>query len=99
VDIHLLYVADCPNHAIARVRVDIALERTQLVAIVREREVQSGEEAERLGMHGSPTILIDGHDPFAGIDDPATLSCRLYPGAQGFNGAPTVEQLVEALGA
>ena len=97
-DIDLLYVADCPNHAIARTRVQIALDRTQLAAVVREREVQSSEEAARLGMRGSPTILIDGHDPFAAGADPAALSCRLYRSDPGFSGAPTVEQLVEALG-
>ena len=97
-DIDLLYLAACPNHAIARARVQIALDRTHLAAVVREREVQSSEEAARLGMRGSPTILIDGHDPFAGGADPAALSCRLYRGDPGFGGAPTVEQLVEALG-
>jgi hypothetical protein len=97
-DIDLLYVADCPNHAIARARVQIALDRTQLAAVVRGREVQSSEEAARLGMRGSPTILVDGHDPFAGGADPAALSCRLYRSDPGFSGAPTVEQLVEAFG-
>jgi hypothetical protein len=97
-DIDLLYVADCPNHAIARARVQIALDRTQLAAVVRERQVQSSEEAARLGMRGSPTILIDGHDPFAAGADPAALSCRLYRSEPGVTGAPTVEQLVEALG-
>lgn len=97
-DIDLLYVADCPNRTIARARVKIALDRTQLAAVVRERAVHSSEEAARLGMRGSPTILIDGHDPFAGAADPAALSCRLYRGDLGFSGAPTVEQLVEALG-
>jgi hypothetical protein len=97
-DIDLLYVADCPNRTIARARVQIALDRTQLAAVVRELEVQSGEEAARLGMRGSPTILIDGNDPFADGADPATLSCRLYRGDPSFGGAPTVEQLVEALG-
>jgi len=97
-DIDLLYVADCPNHAIARARVQIALDRTQLAAVVHEREVQSSEEAARLGMRGSPTILIDGHDPFAAGADPAALSCRLYRSDPGFSGAPTVEQLVVAFG-
>ena len=97
-EIDLLYVADCPNHAIARARVQIALDRTQMAAVVREREVQSSEEAARLGMRGSPTILLDGHDPFAGGADPTALSCRLYRKDRVFSGAPTVEQLIEVLG-
>ena len=97
-EIDLLYLSDCPNHALARARVQIALERAQLAAVVREREVESSEEAARLGMRGSPTIRIDGHDPFASGTDPAALSCRLYRSDPGVSGAPTVEQLVEALG-
>ena len=35
------------------------------------------EEAARYGMQGSPTILIDGRDPFAEPGAAASLSCRL----------------------
>ena len=47
---------------------------------------------------GSPTILFDGADPFAG--ERATdvgLSCRLYRTPTGIDGAPSVEQLRLAL--
>jgi hypothetical protein len=98
VEIDLLYVSDCPNRTLARHVVDLALARTRLTAIVREREVRSGEEAERLGMRGSPTILIDGKDPFASGADPAALSCRLYRSDAGLSGVPTVSQLIVALG-
>jgi hypothetical protein len=63
--------------------------------VVREHEVHSSEEAEHLGMRGSPTILIDGRDPFAGTAAPAALSCRLYRSGQ--SGVPTVSQLVDHL--
>lgn len=49
------------------------------------------------GMHGSPTVLIDGHDPFAVGNIEASVACRLYPTATGFDGAPSVDDLVEAL--
>jgi hypothetical protein len=97
-DIDLLYVPDCPHRSLARDHVDLALARTRLHAVVREREIHSSEEADRLGMRGSPTILIDGHDPFADSDEPAGLSCRLYRNEAGAGGAPTVRQLIEALG-
>jgi hypothetical protein len=97
-EIELLYVRDCPNREIARNVVDLALARTQLTAIVRQREVHSSAEAQRLGMRGSPTILIDGDDPFAAGPNPAGMACRLYPGDAGFGGAPTLGQVVEALG-
>ena len=96
-EIELLYVAECPNRRVARDRVERALARTRLAAMVHERVVRSSEEAVRLGMRGSPTILIDGVDPFADTAGPPALSCRLYRGEGGFGGAPTVDQLVEAL--
>jgi hypothetical protein len=96
-DIDLLYVPDCPHRGFARDHLDAALARTRLRAVVREREIHSGEEAARLGMRGSPTILIDGQDPFATPDEPAGLSCRLYRSEAGVGGAPTVDELAEAL--
>jgi hypothetical protein len=97
-EIDLLYLPDCPHRHLARRHLDLALARTQLAALVREREVCSSREAARLGMRGSPTILIDGHDPFADQDEPAGLSCRLYRSGASLTGAPTVSQLVDALG-
>ena len=97
-EIELLYVPDCPNRSAAREVVEIALAQSQRTAVVREREIHSGEEAERLGMRGSPTILIDGQDPFARGAGPAAMSCRLYRSDAGVSGVPTVSQLVEALG-
>ena len=41
--------------------------------------VRSDADALRLGFHGSPTILIDGIDPFPGPSEPVGLSCRSYP--------------------
>lgn len=95
-EIDLLYIPDCPNRSLARDHVNLALVRTGLAALVREQEVRTSEEAARLGMRGSPTILIDGRDPF-GVGDDTALSCRLYHGEVGFRGAPTVEQLIGVL--
>ena len=95
-EIDLLYVQDCPNRSLARSHVDRALARTGLAALVREQEVRTSDEAGRLGMRGSPTILINGQDPFVATAG-AALACRLYYSEPGFTGASTVEQLVEAL--
>jgi hypothetical protein len=63
------------------------------------REVISNDsEAARWGMHGSPTLLIDGTDPFAGPGQPTSMSCRLYRGDDGrASGAPSVSQLWQAV--
>ena len=97
-EIDVLYVADCPNRTLTRHRLDEALKGAGLgSATIRQHEVRSDEEAARLGMRGSPSILIDGRDPFAEPGQGTSLSCRLYPGDAGPTGAPSVEQLVAAL--
>jgi hypothetical protein len=45
--------------------------------------VDTPEEAERTGFRGSPSILINGVDPFADSDDPVGLSCRVYQTPEG----------------
>jgi hypothetical protein len=64
---------------------------------VHERDVFSPEQVERYWMHGSPTIRVNGDDPFAGPDPRPSLSCRLYGSDQGASGAPTVAELAAAV--
>jgi hypothetical protein len=97
-EIDLLYVPDCPHRDVARDLVNSALAQTGHKVVVRERAVHSLAEAERLGMRGSPTILIDGEDPFAAGGGPVAMACRLYRSAEGLSSFPTVSQLVEAFG-
>ncbi len=47
----------------------------------------------RRTLRSSPTVLIDGVDPFADPDAPVGLSCRVYRTAGGVEGSPTLEQL------
>jgi hypothetical protein len=51
--------------------------------VIRRREVADEREAAEAGMHGSPTLLIDGVDPFAQPGQAASVSCRFCPGATG----------------
>lgn len=91
-DITLLYFDDCPNWRVADERLAaIAAERADLT--VTHHLVDTLEEAERVGFHGSPSILVDGVDVFAGPDAGVGLSCRVYRTPDGLAGAPTVEQL------
>jgi hypothetical protein len=95
-EITVLAVADCPHVALTRERIASALLRVGRRAQTKERVVSTNEDAARLGFRGSPTILIDGTDPFPADGKPA-LACRLYPTERGMQGAPTVDQLIEAL--
>ena len=92
--ISVLSVPGCP-HA------DLALER--VVAAVGDRPdvvvdtvaVADEASAQELGMHGSPTILVDGTDHFALPEEPCIYACRYDPSGDP---VPSVEQLREAVG-
>lgn len=95
-DITLLYFDDCPNWKIAdEPLAAIAAERADL--LVTHHLVETLEEAERVGFHGSPSILVDGVDVFAEPGAGVGLSCRVYRTPDGLAGAPTMEQLRAAL--
>ena len=95
-DITLLYFDECPNWRDADGRLaEIAAERADLT--VTRHLVDTLEEAERVGFHGSPSILVDGVDVFAEPDAGVGLSCRVYHTPDGLAGAPTIEQLRAAL--
>jgi hypothetical protein len=96
-ELTLLAVPDCPNVAALAERLAAALgDRPDVV--VRRREIASEQEAARAGMHGSPTLLVDGVDPFAAPGQAPSLSCRLYRDATGrTDGAPSVEALRRVL--
>ena len=93
--ITVLTVPGCPNAPLAMERVTAALAgRPAQVELV---EVGEQAEAVRLGMHGSPTILVDGVDPFATPGTAPSVSCRLYrePGGAA-SGAPSQAALSRA---
>ncbi len=64
---------------------------------VDRRIIDTPEGAARTGFRGSPTILVDGLDPFQSGDEPVGLSCRMYDTPDGPAGAPTVAQLRDVL--
>ncbi|MGW1553898.1 organomercurial lyase [Streptomyces sp. NPDC002346] len=94
--ITVLTVPDCPNAPLALERITAALDGRE--ADVELVEVGEEAEAARWGMTGSPTVLVDGVDPFAVPSAPASVSCRLYRDEEGrAAGAPSVEVLRKAL--
>ena len=98
VDVRLLYFDDCPNWRLAEARLHEALAAFgDGPPAVTYELVSTPEQAEGVGLRGSPTILVNGTDPFAGPDDPVGLSCRLYGSPAGVEPAPTVEQLRSVL--
>lgn len=97
-DIEILVVPDCPHAAPVTARVLDALERAGLSARITETAIESPAVAQARGMRGSPTILVDGRDPFVSHgDEPGSISCRLYPSDDGLSGLPSVDQLIAVL--
>ncbi|MEO7557153.1 MAG: hypothetical protein ABIV94_11185 [Acidimicrobiales bacterium] len=88
------YILGCP-HA------DLAAQRVTAAAVVLGLDVPvtmqlvDDESTAALGFAGSPTILIDEADLFPA--EPSGLSCRLYATDEGPQGAPSIEQAVDAL--
>ena len=72
------------------------------VVSVAGKLVSTGRERRRLGprvrswekMHGSPTLLVNGKDPFDPPDASPAIACRMYRGEDGrLEGAPTLTAL------
>ena len=97
--VELLYFDGCPNWDEAAVALRQALDLTQhhdvRVDLVR---VDTQEQAEVRGFIGSPTVLIDGRDPFATGAEHFGLACRVFRTAAGLAGSPSEAMLTKALG-
>ena len=98
VEIEVLTVPDCPNAAPTVAQVRRALDLLDLREIaIKTRVITNQKQAEKSGFTGSPTILINGTDPFADPEQALGLSCRLYAKPNGLAGSPGLEALRQAL--
>jgi hypothetical protein len=93
----ILAVPDCPNLALLEQRLHTALAGRHDISITRHM-IANEDQAARHGMHGSPTLLVDGTDPFAARSQSTGLSCRLYHTENGIEGAPSLPALCRVLG-
>ena len=91
----LLFFDGCPNWQVTNAHLESMA--VEFGFDFDRRHVVRGEDAQRLKFHGSPTVLIDGRDVFTNGDEPLGLSCRTYQTDHGLAGAPSAEQLHEAL--
>lgn len=96
-EITLQYFDGCPNWEVLDRRLTEALDGRSDVQVAHQR-VETAEDATRLGFHGSPTVLVDGVDPFADEHAPVGLACRVFRTPDGLAGSPTVDQLRAVIG-
>lgn len=92
----LQYFNGCPNWK--ETEAHIATLRSEGFNLVFDTQlVETPEAAEQHTFRGSPTVLIDGVDPFADPDTPVGLSCRVYETETGLGGSPSLGQLRTAI--
>jgi len=97
-EVQLLVVDDCAQQGSAEELVRGLLDELGMIHVpVPVMVVQSQREAEQRRFSGSPTILIDGHDPFAEPGAQPGLACRLYATSVGRTGVPDADALRAAL--
>lgn len=94
--IELIYEQTCPNVDAARTQIKAACAQLGYSADWREWEVSDARLPAYARGFGSPTILVDEVD-VAGQVASVTDCCRIYPAAEGVQGVPALEQVVQAL--
>lgn len=92
-EIEVLVVPDCPNTETALA----LLHRAAPERAVKVTVISNDDDALRRRFVGSPTFLINRHDPFANADDRIGLACRVYATPDGLRGIPTLDALQAAL--
>ncbi len=96
-ELAVLAVPGCPNAPVLEQWLAEVLTGRPGVTVHRV-EVADEAAAARYGMCGSPTLLVDGFDPFAEPGAAPALACRLYRSEDGrLVGAPSVIALRWAL--
>lgn len=94
----MLVVDNCPRQGRAAELVRGLLDELGMMHVpLPVTVVHSEREAEQRRFSGSPTVLIDGHDPFADPGARPALACRSYATAMGRTGLPDADALRAAL--
>ncbi len=97
VDVTLLYIDGCPNSQQAETRVRQALRSWRRRGRAGPASGPDAGAAPQLTFRGSPTVLINGADPFADPAAPVGLACRVHRTPTGPAGAPSIDELTAAL--
>lgn len=95
-EIRLQYFEGCPSWETTAERLQTILDEGHQATVVHE-VVPDHATAEARRFTGSPTVLIDGADPFPDGSRPIGLSCRVYRTEAGLEGSPSLEQLRSAI--
>ena len=95
-EVTLRYFDGCPNWKEAQAHLEVLGDEGFHLEIGHQL-IDTPELAAQVGFRGSPTILLNGADPFADPDAPVGLTCRVYQTDTGFDGSPSIDQLRAAI--
>jgi len=95
VRVELLYADGDPAAMPARQNLVEVLTEDAFETAIQMIAVGTTDDAELLGMRGSPTIRIDGEDIVPGWDGPIGLGPRAYDGDGPIPDKPTIRRAVE----
>jgi len=95
--VELHYFDDCPNWRTTEARLRAL--QAEYGFDLELRHIATDDEARRVGFRGSPTILVDGEDPFPGAAPIEHLACRVFSTPTGLAGIPSDDQLRQAIDA
>ncbi|MDA8276831.1 MAG: hypothetical protein M0Z45_01335 [Actinomycetota bacterium] len=76
IDVKVLHTVDCPNLEPLLDLIDQLSDQFQLE--VEVKLIATEEEGRENDFHGSPTVLLNGIDPFTSSESEFGLSCRIY---------------------
>lgn len=96
-ELTLQYFDGCPNWELAKSHLLSLASDPKLEITLRYQQIETPEAAEKHGFRGSPTILLNGVDPFASAEAPVGLSCRMFQTETGLAGSPSLALLREAI--
>jgi hypothetical protein len=95
--IDLLYFDGCPSWKNALKNLRTALDEGGWDILINLVEVKSDQEASDTRFQGSPSFQVNGADLWPEYRDQYTMSCRVYPTAEGLKGWPTINMLRQKL--
>jgi hypothetical protein len=96
-EVELRYFDSCPNWEVAERRLKEAMKAAGINETITYTQVETLQDAERRQFIGSPTILVNGADPFQPENTEPGLACRLFATEDGRQGSPTVNEIRAAL--
>ena len=97
-EITIQYFDSCPGWRVVDTRVKELVQEHGLTVSLTYQLIDTLEAAEEYQFAGSPTLLVDGRDPFKTDQAPIGLACRTYMTPAGLEASPSVDQIREALG-